>query len=330
MNIVRTGAILLTGLVLWAAGMLLSMKFGSSAITFEDIWSAVTGARETKQQLIVYTLRLPRALLAALVGANLAVAGVLMQAVTRNPLASPQIFGINSGAALVVVGSVVFYPMLTPLQLSWCAFLGAALGAAIVYFVASGGGSFTPVKLALAGMTVAMLLSALTEGIIVLFDNKTQNVLFWMAGAVDSADWNDVRSVLPWSAAGLLAAVLLSRSMNALGLGDEVAKGIGVRMTYVRALAGIVVVVLAGASVSVAGPIGFVGLIVPHISRYLVGIDHWRLIPVSALFGAILLVYADIASRFVSFPFESPVGIVTAAIGAPYFLYLVRKGRQTE
>ncbi|WP_284645315.1 FecCD family ABC transporter permease [Paenibacillus silviterrae] len=316
--------------ILGTIGFAASIKLGSSPIRWEDLWYGLIGAQETKEQLIVRTLRLPRALVAVMVGSSLAVAGVIMQAVTRNPLASPQIFGVNSGAALVVVASIVFIPSLTPSQLVISAFLGAALGGWLVYTMASGGGKFTPVKLALAGMTVSMLLSAVTEGLIVLHDQKTQNILFWMAGAVDGSDWNDVLLMLPWWLIGILGALLLSGSWNVLNMGDDVAQGLGLHIRYVRSAAGILVILLAGASVSVAGPIGFVGLVVPHIVRALVGTEHRFVIPLSALLGASLLLYADIGSRFISYPFEAPVGIVTAAVGAPFFLYLVRKGRRSE
>jgi ferric citrate transport system permease protein len=313
-----------------ASGLVLSVKLGTFAIPWADLWAALGGVQETKEQLIVRTIRLPRAVVAALIGANLAVAGTIMQAVTRNPLASPQIFGINSGAALVVVATIVFIPRLTPAQLVFSAFAGAALGAWIVYSMAMAGGRFTPVKLALAGMSVSMLLSAVTEGLVVMHDQKTQNVLFWMAGSVDGGDWNDVAVLLPWTLIGLIAALLLSRSWNVLAMGEEVASGLGLRIGALRLAAGGLVVMLAGASVAVAGPIGFIGLVIPHIVRALVGTDHRFVLPVAALLGAALLLYADVASRYISYPFESPVGIVTAFIGAPFFLYLIRKGRQSE
>ncbi|MDF2958397.1 MAG: iron-siderophore transporter permease [Paenibacillus sp.] len=320
------------GVLLLAMGLLASLSWGVADISLAQVWASLVdpAPSPTKEQLIIRTLRLPRAVVAACVGAGLAVAGALMQAITQNPLASPQIFGINAGASLIVVGSIVLFPFLTPSALVYFAFAGAALGGILVYTMGSAGGRQTPVKLALAGTAVSMLLSAMTEGLILLHDNKTQSVLFWLAGAVDGADWNDVYILLPWMAAGLLIAQCLGRSVTLLSLGEDTARGLGQRVRTIRLLSGGVIIVLAGTAVAVAGPIGFVGLVIPHIAKRLTGVDFRFVIPLSALLGAVLLVFADIASRYIAYPYESPVGIVTAVIGAPFFLYLIRKGRQKE
>lgn len=187
----------------------------------------------------------------------------------------------------------------------------------------------THVKLALAGMAVHFLLSSLTQGIII-FSEQAKDVLYWLVGSINGKSWTHVMIILPWSISGLFIALLLSRSISILVLGESTAQGLGQQVNRIRILAGILVIILAGSSVAVAGPIGFVGLIVPHIVRRVLGGDYQRIIPFSALFGAILLVYADILARFIAYPFESPVGIVTAIIGAPFFLYLARKGRHIK
>ncbi len=321
--------LLLIGGSLLVLGILLSVVIGVADIKIQTVLESVLSFNQSKEHLIVRTLRLPRAMLAVFVGANLAVAGALMQAITRNPLASPQVFGINAGASFTVVASIVLFPGLSSSSLVYFAFVGAAMGGMIVYS-AGGLGGMTPVKLALAGMAVHLLLSSLTEGIMILHENSTQNVIFWLTGAIDGSDWEDIHTLFPWSIVGMIGAICLAGPITILGLGEDVAKGLGQKIALIRLLAGLVVIVLAGASVAVAGPIGFIGLIIPHIMRHWLGVDYRYVIPFSALFGAILLVYADVLSRFIAYPFESPVGIVTSLIGAPFFLYLVYQGRKLK
>jgi ABC-type Fe3+-siderophore transport system permease subunit len=307
-------------------GLMASIYIGISEISFAQALQSLITFDDSKESLIVRDLRLPRAIIAAIVGANLAVAGGLMQAVTRNPLASPQVFGVNAGASLVVVLFVVLIPNITPSMLVYLAFIGAALGGAVVYSLASSGSGMSPVKLALAGMAVHMFFTSIVETIILFHEHSTANVLYWLAGSVDGREWKHVKTILPWSVVGILLAIGMGKSMTILGLGEDVAKGLGQRVERIRLGAGALVIILAGVSVAVAGPIGFVGLIVPHIVRYMVGNDYKLILPFSALCGAILLVYADVLSRFIAYPFESPVGIVTALIGGPFFLYLARRG----
>ncbi|WP_129707286.1 FecCD family ABC transporter permease [Priestia megaterium] len=320
--------VLVASVCLLIIGMILHVAVGSSAVSFTEVIKAIFAPDDSKQTTIVQTLRLPRAVLAALIGASLAAAGALMQAITRNSLASPQVFGVNAGASLAIVIAFILFPDLTSQSTVYIAFLGAALGGITVYLFASGGKT-THVKLALAGMAVHLFLSSLTQGVIVLNEQAT-DVLYWLVGSINGKDWTHVKILLPWSFLGLLLAFGSSRSISILVLGENMATGLGEKVKWIRFFAGILVIMLAGASVAVAGPIGFVGLIVPHIARKLVGGDYQRILPFSALLGAILLVYADVLSRFIAYPFESPVGIVTALIGAPFFLYLARKGRNIK
>ncbi|MUK88236.1 iron chelate uptake ABC transporter family permease subunit [Ornithinibacillus sp. L9] len=321
------GLLFIIGISILTVGIMLSMSIGIADVHFSHIVESFFINDLSKEHLFVQTIRLPRAIIACLIGGNLAVAGAIMQAITRNPLASPQIFGINAGASFFVVLSAVFFTAASPSSVVYFAFLGATIGGVLVYYLGSSGG-MTPVKLALAGITIHFFLSALTEGLIIFNEHTTEGVLFWLAGAVDSKSWQDVKIILPWSLLGLLGSLILAKSISVLSLGENVARGLGQNIGLIRLFSGILVVILAGASVSIAGPIGFVGLIVPHITRYIVGVDYRLVLPFSALFGAILLVYADIIARFIAFPYESPVGIVTAILGAPFFFYLIKRRKK--
>ncbi|KRF67658.1 iron-siderophore ABC transporter permease [Bacillus sp. Soil768D1] len=318
----------IAGIVLLILGVITSISVGAADIDVAMVLKSFFEVDSSKEQTIIRTLRLPRALVGALVGANLAVAGALMQAITRNSLASPQVFGVNAGASFFIVTSFVFFPNLSSVSLVCIAFIGAAVGGMAVYSFASGGG-MTQVKLALAGMAVHFFLSSLTQGMII-FNEQAKDVLYWLVGSINGKTWTHVNMILPWSLSGLFVAVLFSRSVSILVLGENMAQGLGQRVYRIRILAGILVIILAGSSVAVAGPVGFIGLIIPHIVRRIVGGDYRRIIPFSALFGALLLVYADILARFIAYPFESPVGIVTAIIGAPFFLYLAKRGRNIK
>jgi len=320
--------IFITAFILFIAGIGLNLSVGASHISFAAALKSLVVLDHSKEQLIITTLRLPRTLIAVFVGANLAVAGALMQAMSRNPLASPQLFGVNAGASLAVVASIVLFPHLNAFSSVGFALIGAATGGFIVYSFSSSGG-MTPVKLALIGMAVHLFLSSFTQGIIIL-NESAGDVLYWMTGAIDGSNWQDVSVVLPFTIIGIGLAVIFSGAVSILGLGDETAKGLGQNTKGIKALVSILILILAGSSVAVAGPIGFVGLMVPHIVRKLAGENYKFVIPFTALFGALLLVYADVLARFIAFPYESPVGIVTAVLGTPFFLYLARKERNSR
>ncbi|SDP22439.1 iron complex transport system permease protein [Halobacillus aidingensis] len=318
--------IFLLGILVLIASFIASLSIGAYAISFADVLKLLFSPDEGKAASIIHTIRLPRALVGIIVGACLAIAGGIMQAITNNPLASPQVFGVNAGASLMVVAGVVLFPGLGSSTLVYFAFLGAAVGGAIVYSLSSTGGGMTPVKLALAGITVHLFLSSLIEGIVLFHETSTEDVLFWLAGGIDGRNWADVRLMIPWSLTGLIGALFLGKGLTILGLGDDVARGLGQKIGWIRASSAILVILLAGISVAVAGPIGFIGLIIPNIVRKLMGSDYRLVLPLSAVFGAALLTISDVLSRFISFPAESPVGIVTALLGAPFFLYLASKG----
>lgn len=317
---------LIGALIAGLVGMIMSVSIGSmTEIGLGDVAAAVFSYDGSLNHLIVRELRLPRAVLAGIVGASLALAGALMQGVTGNPLASPGLLGINAGAALGFVAAVTLFPELgAPAHVSM-AFVGAAVGGAAVFKMGSGHGSVEPARLVLAGIAVTALLASFTQGLILFNENSTEEVVYWLVGGVDGRDWGDVKVILPWWVVGFLGALLLAKPLDVIAFGDEMAANLGENTSRVRLFGSLGVVVLAGASVAVAGPIAFIGLIVPHIARRTVGVRHLLLLPTSAALGGALLIFADIAARFIAFPYEAPAGIVTALIGAPFFLFLSRR-----
>jgi ABC-type Fe3+-siderophore transport system permease subunit len=310
-------------------GLISSLKWGQSPVSWHTLYEAVTYQGSDKAHLYIQTLRLPRAIMAFIVGMQLGLAGLLTQLTTKNPLASPHIFGINAGGALAVVVGLVFLPHFGNMGLIAFAFVGAALGALLVWSLA-GTGSKQYVYIALAGITIHFLLSSLTEGVIILNQHATDSMIFWLVGSLSQAAWTEVRVILPFFIGGMLLFAFMLPSFKLLLVDDEIATGLGQRITFVRGISVLLVIVLAGSAVALCGPIGFVCLIVPHIARALVGTNLVVLGPLTALLGGILLLYADFLSRFIAFPFESPVGIVTSLIGAPFFIYLALKQRRAR
>ena len=270
--------------------------------------------------------RIPRTLLAMLVGAALGAAGAVMQGITRNPLAEPWILGVTPGASLAVVTGIAFFGLASPASYIWVAIAGAAVAAVFVYAIGSlGRGGATPLKLALAGAASSAAFTSLISAILLPRIDVMNQFRFWQIGGVGGADYARIGQVLPFLVVGALLSLVCTRGMNSMVLGDDVAAGLGQNVHVIRALAGLGAVVLCGAATAVAGPIGFVGLVVPHLCRLLVGIDHRWLLPTSMVLGAALLTTADVVGRVVARPAEVDVGIVTAFIGAPVFIWIVRR-----
>lgn len=306
--------------------LLFSVTLGAAEIDSETVWRSLTAFDGSTNHLIITTVRLPRVLIALVVGAALGVAGSLMQGLTRNALADPGILGISAGATFAVV-AITFLTGTGSIQVfTWAAFLGGAIAAVAVYTLGSLGRSgTTPLKLILAGAVLTYLLSALTTGILILNQRTLDEVRFWLAGSIAGRDMSILLPVLPYICVGLIIALGLGKQITALTLGDEVAKGLGLRTGWVKGLASVVVVLLAGSSVALAGPIGFIGLVIPHIVRFWVGVDYRWILPYAAVWGAVLLSIADLAGRIIIKPQELPVGIMMAMIGAPFFVYLARR-----
>ena len=305
--------------------LLASVRFGAARVGTWDVISAFTDYGGSEDDLIIRTLRAPRALIAALVGASLAVAGAIIQGLTRNPLSDPWILGVEAGAAFAVVGSVFLLGASSLSTYALFALLGGAVAAVVVYGLGTLGGGMSPIKLVVAGAALSALLSSLTMAILIFNQSTLEQIRFWLAGSVAGRDLNLLLQVLPYISAGLLLAFALGPQITALTLGEDVAAGLGQRTAWVKAFCAIAAVLLAGSAVAIAGPIGFVGLVIPHVARFFVGVDYRWILPYSALLGAVLLVSADIAARLVIRPQELPVGIMTALVGGPFFIYLARK-----
>ncbi len=276
---------------------------------------------------VIASLRLPRALAATFVGAALAVAGLVMQGMTRNPLASPSVFGVSSGAALAfAVSATGLIAWVAALPLLLVTFCGAGLAGVLVFFL--GGLHRTPihpVRVILAGVALNFLFLSMTRGAVILADENAYGVFHWLTGSLGNVTFDDVRLVVPWTVLGLAGALWLGQPLNLLRLGEERMQNLGGGLRQVRWLGSLVVVLLVAAAVSVAGPIGFVGLMVPHIARALIGSDYRLLVLACALLGAILLLVADTLARGLRFPNDSPVGILTTLLGAGFFLFLARR-----
>jgi iron complex transport system permease protein len=326
----RSWLVLVSGLPLCIAllglALMSSIAFGAADIAPTDVWQALVAFDPTNtEHLIIRTLRLPRAAVAALVGAALAVAGALMQGLTRNPLADPGILGIETGAALGVVAAVFLLDIDSLTLYALFAFAGAALTAIAVYTLGSlGRGGPTPLKITVAGAALTALLSSLTTGMLIFNQRTLEEVRFWLAGSVAGRDLNLLLQATPYLLVGLVLALALGRQITTIALGDDIARGLGQRTGWVKDLTAIATVLLAGGAVAVAGPIGFVGLVIPHAVRLLVGMDYRWIVPYAALVGAIFLVLADVLARLILRPMELPVGVMTALIGGPLFIYLVR------
>ncbi len=319
-------AVIFFGLALLLASMGLSIIYGAANINVSTVWQSIFHYDpQSTQHQIIHRLRWPRAVAAALIGASLAVSGAIMQGMTRNALASPSVMGVTAGAGFMIAVGFAFLPSGSNLVLFLLAFVGAGLGTLLVFSIgALSKRGLTPIKLALAGSAVTALLSSISTGIALFFD-IAKDISFWYAGGVAGVQWVSIKLLLPATIAGLLIALYISRSITVLSLGEDVAAGLGQRTAVVKFLGTIAVLLLTGAAVAVGGTIGFVGLVIPHIIRFIVGPDYRLIIPCSAVVGALLLVISDVGARVVNPPFETPLGAITALIGVPFFLYLARR-----
>ncbi|MES9735837.1 iron ABC transporter permease [Peribacillus frigoritolerans] len=304
-----------------------SIVYGYTDTTWKMAINAFTHFNGTNEHIVIQSVRLPRALIASAIGSSLAISGVLMQTLTKNPLASPDIFGVNAGAGLAVVTGVTVFGISNLQVFTWLSFLGAAIAAISIFMIGSmGRGGLTPMKLTLAGAAMTAMVASLTQGLLVSNEALLEQVLFWLAGSVSGRSLDNLVAVLPYLVAGWVLALIMSGKMNVLSMGEDVAKGLGLNIAFLKLVLGLAIILLSGGSVAVAGPIGFIGIVVPHLTRSIVGIDHRWLIPFSGLFGAVLLIAADVISRYILMPREVPVGVMTAIIGTPFFIYIARKG----
>ncbi len=319
----------LSAIAILLISLFVAISLGAKSLTLETVWAAIFQYNPalTPHQ-IIHELRLPRVVAAAVVGAAFAVAGALMQGITRNPLADTGVLGINAGATFMVALSFAMWPGLSYAWLMGLSFIGAVLSTLFIFLLGSAApGGLTSMRLTVAGAVVAAMLSSLSTGVAIYFD-LSQDLAFWYAGGFGGIEWRHLRLLVPVLLITLLLTMPLARKVSLMSLGEEVALGLGIHIRMTRFLALTAVVILAGVSVSAVGSIGFVGLVIPHISRKLVGVNYRLIIPMSSLLGAILLVLADLGSRIVNPPEELAVGIMVAFVGVPFFLYLARKERR--
>lgn len=313
----------------------LSLSAGARDIPLSDLMATLSGETVNSLYAPILTKRVIRTVLGLIAGCALGTAGCVMQSITRNPIADPSILGVNSGAALFVVSGIAFFGAKTASQYIALALAGAGIISMLVFGIASfvpgkGAVSYnnvTPIRLALAGAAVSTACSSLISAVMLPRTNVTQEFRFWQVGSISGGTWNNILTVLPLLVVGILLAILLTPSLNALALGDDIATGLGVNVTRTRALGALSGVLLCGAITALTGPIGFVGLMVPHLVRIFCGADLRVQIPVSAMDGALLLILADVLGRYIGRPGELEVGIVTAFLGAPVFILVVRKAK---
>ncbi len=307
--------------------ILLSIFNGTLQFSFQGVLAVFAGTcQEELTRHIIWNVRLPRILVALLVGVNMGIAGALLQGLLRNPLASPNVIGVNSGAGLAAVMVMCLLPgnikMLPP-----AAFGGALLAGLIIYGLSRQEGSSSNVTIILAGVALGALLSAFTSALLVLHSDELGITYIWLAGSLTGRGWSYFNLICPYSLLGVLAAIGLSPRINLFLLGEEISKNLGLSVEISRLMIIITASVLAGSAVSVAGTIGFIGLIAPHIARMMIGNDHRYLVILSGILGGLLLVMSDTLARTLFQPLEIPVGIITAILGAPFFFFLLYKKR---
>ena len=317
----------ITSLLLLGGMVLLSITLGAKAISLEEVFASFSKEQSTFTALVIQE-RIPRTLFGILAGAALAVSGCIMQTITRNPIADPSILGVNTGASLAVVIGIAFFSISSATEYIWLAFFGALITAIIVYGLASTGyGGATPMKLALAGAAMSTALASLVNTIMLPNAQVMDSFRFWQAGSIAGANWDTIQVILPYLIIGFVICFWMTHRLNVLALGDEMASGLGINTKRTRYLSAFAAVLLCSAITALAGPIGFIGLMVPHFVRMKVSSDMKVLLPLSAITGSSLLLCSDVVGRLLIRPAELEVGIVTAMIGAPVFIWIVRKAK---
>ncbi len=310
--------------VLAVLSIFVSLSLGSVKVAISDIIQVILNNIHGVQEQIIWNIRLPRTIVAALVGMSLSISGGVLQGIMRNPLASPNIIGVSAGAGFAGILLIIVFPEDLSLLVPF-AFLGAMATTMLIYTIAWKGGA-DPHRLILTGVGVSAFLSAGIQSLMIFYPDRVQNVIGFMVGGLAARSWEHVSILTPYALAGALFAYIMAKRLNILMLGDETAKSLGLNVERTRLVLIAVSSILAAASVSIVGLLGFVGLIVPHVARMFVGSDYRYLFPASALIGIGLVVYCDTFARLILEPVELPVGIIMAALGGPFFLYLLRRG----
>lgn len=305
-----------------------SISLGAKSIAFSKVIDVLLGNVPDSLEAAIILQRIPRTVFGILAGGALGISGALMQSITRNPIADPSILGVNTGASLFVVAGIAFFNITVAYQYIWLAIIGAGVTAVFVYSVASmGKDGATPLKLALSGSAVSIVLGSLVSTIMLPNNRVMEAFRFWQVGSIGSATWESIMLISPFLIVGFIISMFISGYLNNLALGDEAATALGTNVVMTRTIGALSSVLLCGATTALAGPIGFVGLIIPHIIRLIFGSEMSKMLPLSFLGSAILMLISDIIGRVISLPGETEVGIVTAVLGAPVFILAIRKGR---
>ena len=316
-------AMLILFTVLAVTGCLMSIALGAADISVSQVVEILLHPKSSPQDQIIWNIRLPRTIVGAMVGLNLSLSGAILQAVMRNPLADPHIIGISSGAGIAGITIMILFPALEYL-ITPVAFIGAMLAAIAIYILAWKNG-IKPVRIILAGVAVSAFLSAGISGLLVFYSDRVNGALMWMVGGLAARSWPHVSIIVPYALIGLVLAIVSAHYLNILQLGDEMAKGLGVNVEVTRIALTAIAALLAASAVSVAGLLGFVGLVIPHVARLILGSDYRFLIPGAALLGVAIITFSDTFARVAFAPIELPVCIIMAFIGAPFFLFLLRR-----
>jgi len=317
---------ILAAVLLFIAIFVLAMVLGAADTSIKDVWSALTSSSDGEKLSIIREIRLPREIAAIFVGAALAVSGAIMQGMTRNPLADPGLLGLTAGANAALAVTIAFIPAVNYFGLMVACFIGAAVGAALVFGVSAvKRGGFSPLRIVLAGAAISAFLYAIADGVGITF-KISKDVSMWTSGGLVGANWSQLQVIVPFIVVGIIIAMLLSKQLTILSLSEEVAVGLGQKTARIKAVLFVVTVMLAGASVALVGSLTFIGLMIPHIVRAIVGTDYRYTIPMSGLVGATFMMLADTLARTISAPYEAPVAAIVAVLGLPFFLVIVRKG----
>lgn len=317
---------LIAGFIVFISMFVVAMVFGAAETSIKDVWFALTTSMEGEKLSLLREIRLPREVAAILVGAALAVSGAIMQGITRNPLADPGLLGLTSGANAALAFTLAFLPGANYFGIMVACFIGAAIGAVMVFGIgAMRKSGFSPLQMVLAGSAVSAFLYAIAEGIGIYF-KISKDVSMWTAGGVIGTSWGQLQTIFPFILVGIIIAIALSRQLTILSLSEEVAVGLGQNIAAIKGILFVVIVLLAGTSVALVGNLAFLGLMIPHIVRGIVGTDYRHVIPMSALVGAIFMLFADTVGRTLHAPYETPVAALIAIMGLPFFLFIVRKG----
>ncbi|MNM96418.1 Iron-uptake system permease protein FeuB [compost metagenome] len=314
------------GIVFFMLMFIMAMILGAADATLHDVWLALSSSRTSNAISIIRDIRLPREVAGIFVGSALAVSGAIMQGMTRNPLADPSLLGLTTGANAALAFTIAFIPAAGYFGIMTACFIGAGVGALMIFGIAAlRRGGFSPLRIVLAGSAVSAFLYAIAEGISLYF-KISKDVSMWTAGGLIGTTWEQIQVIVPFIVAGTLISIALSKQLTVLSLNEEVATSLGQRTTLVKAVLIVTIVMLAGASVALVGNLAFIGLMIPHVARALIGTDYRYIIPMSAVLGASFMLLADMLGRVLNPPYETPVAAIVAMLGLPFFLVIVHKG----